>query len=68
MSILQKHAWCQWKPEEDMKSLELTELQMVVSHHVSAGNQTRVLCKSNNALKHHSNVPQILISPNIGEH
>jgi hypothetical protein len=32
------------KRESDCLELEL---QMVVSHHVDAGNQTQVLCKSN---------------------
>jgi len=35
-------AWCPWKPEEDIGFPEL-ELQMIVRHCVSAGNQTHVL-------------------------
>jgi hypothetical protein len=34
------------EPEQESDSLEL-ELKMIVSHHVGAGNQTQVFCKSN---------------------
>jgi hypothetical protein len=39
------HAWCLQKTEEVSDALDL-KLQMVMSHHVGAGNQTRVLYKS----------------------
>lgn len=39
------HAWYLAKVREGNKSLEL-ELQTRVHHHVEAGNQTSVLCKS----------------------
>jgi hypothetical protein len=40
------HAWCPWRPEEGISSPKLE----FVSYHVGTGNQTQVLCKSNNAL------------------
>lgn len=39
------HAWDLKRSEEGVRAPEL-EFQMVVSRHVSAGNQIRVICKS----------------------
>lgn len=49
------HAWCLWRSEEGASSLEL-KLWKVVSHHVEARNQTKVLCM-NNVLNHSDIVP-----------
>lgn len=45
MYVYCRHAWYPQRPEEGVNPLEL-ELSMVVSHHVGAWNQTRVLWKS----------------------
>jgi hypothetical protein len=42
MYVFHMCAWYLWKPEEDIGLLEL-ELQMIMSHPVSARNQTYVL-------------------------
>lgn len=39
MDVYHVHAWCPWRSKEVIGFLEL-EFQIVVSHHVGAGNQT----------------------------
>lgn len=45
MYVHLSHDWCSWGLEESIHPLEL-ELQVEVSHHVWAGTQTWILCKS----------------------
>lgn len=59
------HAWCLWKSEEGIRS-PTVQLQTVGSSHVSAGNQTWVLCKrAASALNHRAVSPAPRLFPKL---